>query len=242
MNFALTLSSVSKSHKLSCLSINFWMGRNIVLQLPIKVIISNTLNIKLLFGLVNFNVEWVVCFEHGISLFLMMAECSISSTFLESFQTAYVSNSTLKVMDQSLHQSWPWEKLTGSCWNCLSCFDLPLKLWSLSVSIAIKHLSIFDPKSMDHGISIEPMISVCWWHEFWVWPIPQIYSVYVGWDSTLNYLDDFIRLLFLNWSKVALQDWVLFWINPLLFININLNWFEEQPKRNLVQRVDNWKS
>ena len=47
-----------------------------------------------------------------------------------------------------------------------------------------------------------------------------------------------MRLLFVDRSEVAFQDRVLLWINPLLFVDVNLDWFKEQPQRNLVQRID----
>ena len=213
-----------------------------MLQLSIKVVVSDTLDVKLFHRLVNLDVEWIVSLEHSKSLFLVMAESGISSTLLKVFKTLDVSYGTLEIVDKGFHQARSREELSGSGRHSFPSFNLSLELWSLSVPIAVKHLSILDPEGMDHGVSIEPVVPVCGWHELWVWPVSQVDSVDVGWDRSLNNLNDLIRLLVVNRSEVAFQDWVLLWINPLLFVDVNFDWFKEQPQRNLVQRIDNGES
>lgn len=92
MDHRFSFNSVSKRHELTSLSINFRMSRNVVFQLSIKVVVSNTLDVEFLLRFVNFDVEWVVSLKHSKSLFLMVAKSCVGSSFPELFKMWKISN------------------------------------------------------------------------------------------------------------------------------------------------------
>lgn len=74
------------------------------------------------------------------------------------------------------------------------------------------------------------MVSTVRWNIFGVWSISEVDSIDVVRDFTINYVDQFVRLLLCNWSEVALQNWVHFRVNFELTVKNKLNWLEEKPK------------
>ena len=60
MDYGISFGTVPERHQLSSLSIYFWMGRNVMSQFSIKVIISDTLDIKLFLGFINLDVERII--------------------------------------------------------------------------------------------------------------------------------------------------------------------------------------
>jgi len=70
------------------------------------------------------------------------------------------------------------------------------------------------------------VVSAVRWNIFGVWSISEVDSIDVVRDFTINYVNQFVRLLLSNWSEVALQNWVHLRVNFELTVKIKLNWLE----------------
>ena len=97
-----SFDGVTEGHKLSGLSINFGMSRDVVSKLAVKVVEADTFDIEVGLRFVDLDVERVVSFKHGVGFLLMVSESCVGSSTLKSFTAVDISNSFLYLLHDSL--------------------------------------------------------------------------------------------------------------------------------------------
>ena len=109
----------------------------------------------------------------------------------------------MRDVQQGLDHTGTHEEFSSSDCQGLTSFNLLEVLWSLSVSVAVEQLSVFDSHCVDHGVAIKPVVSSVRWNKFGVWSISEVHSVDVVRNFAIDNINHFVRLLLSNWSEVA---------------------------------------
>jgi len=148
------------------------------------------------------------------------------------------------LLNQHLEHASFESHFTDSDHNGLSIFVFFYHLWTLNPPIAIVQLSIFDPESMDHCITVKPMMALVLRKILCIWSIPQVNAVDIIGNLASNNLGNLVRLFRFNRAKVTTQDWVWLPVNALGFSSFKDLLFKEclkgckkHPETNIVERV-----
>jgi len=74
------LNIVTKCKHIASLSVDLWMGRDVVFKLTTEVVMTNAEDIKVLFALIDLDVEWIVGLKESIGFVAMLSKGCVSNT------------------------------------------------------------------------------------------------------------------------------------------------------------------
>ena len=194
---------VTEGEQVSCFSVHLGVRWHVVSKLTIEVIMSDTVDVKILLVPIDLDFKWEVGLEKSVSFFTVLNKGGVCDTILVFVKRLGESDFFLKAVYQGLDHTWTRHDFTSSDFQCLSCFKFLKEFWRLSISIAIEKLSVFDSHSVDHWVTVEPLMSTVWWYKFGVWTISEVDSVDIFRNPTLDNVDDLIWLLFRDWSEIT---------------------------------------